>query len=179
MTVFFTSDHHFGHANIINLCKRPFTDIEEMDRVMIQRWNTIVKPTDTVWHLGDFAWKDPTSYLKQLNGQKHLIIGNHDGKRLDNAFGWHSVDNYKELKLDGRNLVLFHYGMRVWNKSGHGSIHLYGHSHNNLPGDSQSLDVGCDAWLFQPITLDSIEKRLATYSKRNEPDHHRKLEAVA
>lgn len=179
MTVFFTADTHFGHANIINLCKRPFTDVDEMDRVMIQRWNTVVKPIDTVWHLGDFAWHKPDEYAKQLNGEKHLIIGNHDPKRMDKMFGWHSINHYKELKVDGRNLVLFHYGMRVWNKCHHGAIHLYGHSHGNLAGDSQSLDVGVDAWMFQPITLDSIEKRLAALPKRSEPDHHKKLEAVA
>jgi len=174
VTVYFTSDTHFGHKRIIELAKRPFATVEEMDAAMIARWNAIVKTDDVVWHLGDFAWTDHTPYLQQLNGQKHLIIGNHDYEsRVSKAKGWYSVEHYKELKLDDTLLILFHYGMRVWNKSHHGSIHLYGHSHDNLVGDSQCLDVGVDAWMFAPITLDSIKNRLSYQPKRFEPDHHK------
>lgn len=147
---------------------------------MINRWNVAVKPDDIVYHLGDFAFCDHTPYLQQLHGQKHLILGNHDYEsRVNKARGWMSVENYRELKLGEDNLVLFHYGMRVWNKCHHGSIHLYGHSHDNLVGDTQCLDVGVDAWMYQPITLESIKKRLSYNPKRFEPDHHQPRTKVA
>ncbi len=174
MTIFFTADTHFAHKRIIELAKRPFTTVEEMDEVMIKRWNAVVTENDVVYHLGDFAWTDHTPYLRQLNGQKHLILGNHDyDNRVDKAKGWHSVERYRELKIGDDNLVLFHYAMRVWNKSHHGSISLYGHSHGNLLGDDQSLDVGVDCWMFAPITLEQIKNRLSYQPKRFEPDHHK------
>lgn len=80
--VLFTSDTHFGHAAVINLCSRPFTSVDEMDQEMIERWNAAVRPSDTVWHLGDFAHKcrpDRINWIfSRLNGTKHLIVGNHD-----------------------------------------------------------------------------------------------------
>jgi calcineurin-like phosphoesterase family protein len=107
----------------------------------------------------------------------HLIRGNHDhSNRINKAIGargWQSVSDMKHLTLPcGTMLVLCHYGMRVWNKSHHGAIQLYGHSHGNLPGDSQSCDVGVDAWGFMPVSIEMIKTRLALLPKRTEPDHH-------
>src|SRR5258708_12137402 len=86
MTVYFTSDTHFGHANIIRYCDRPFATVEEMDEAMIANWNAVVGRGDDVWHLGDFGWsRDATrirSIFHQLNGRKRLVIGNHDGKEV-------------------------------------------------------------------------------------------------
>ena len=78
--IFFTSDHHFSHANVIKYCKRPYQNIEEMNQDMVRLWNETVAPTDTVYYLGDFSlWKlAPAKYLPMLNGEKHLIAGNHD-----------------------------------------------------------------------------------------------------
>lgn len=173
MTIHFTSDTHFGHKRIIELAKRPFASVEEMDAALIARWNAAVRPGDIIYHLGDFAFSDHTPYLQQLKGDKHLLLGNHDhSNRVNKAKGWSSISHYKELKIDDTQLILFHYNLRVWNKSHHGSIHLYGHSHNNLLGDSQSCDVGVDAWLYQPVPLEAIRKRLSYMPKRFEPDHH-------
>lgn len=175
--VWFTADTHFGHRRIIELAKRPFASVEEMDEAMIARWNAVVGKEDLVHHLGDFAFTDHNPYLSRLNGIKYLTLGNHDYEsRVDKARGWSSVDNYREIKVDDTSVVLFHYGMRVWNKSHHGAIHLYGHSHHSLPGDSQSCDVGVDAWLFQPVSLETIKKRLLLSPKRVEPDHHQAKE---
>lgn len=180
MTVWFTSDTHFGHARIIELANRPFESVEHMDKEMIRLWNEVVQPNDIVYHLGDFAFADHTPYLEQLNGTKYLLKGNHDShKRLSGAKGWAAI--YPSLwEIKGHpHLILCHYALRVWNKSGHGSIHLYGHSHNNLEGDAQSCDVGVDAWSFRPISLEMIQKKLDTYPKRVEPDHHApKVESV-
>ena len=77
-----TADHHFGHENIIAYEQRPFHDAEEMDATMAARWNDVVRPEDTVYHLGDFALanKEYTRQLvQQLHGRKVLVKGNHDG----------------------------------------------------------------------------------------------------
>ena len=87
MATYFTSDTHFGHKNIIELAKRPYTDCETMDEALIANWNSRVNPNDTVWHLGDFAWKKsigPESYLKRLNGKISLVWGNHDPETVRN-----------------------------------------------------------------------------------------------
>lgn len=175
MTTFFTADTHFGHKRIIELGRgRPFASVTEMDNEMVRRWNERVRPEDRVYHLGDFAFASHAAYLPRLSGTKILIMGNHDPKRLkEYSGGWFVIhDSYAEITLDETNLVLCHYGLRVWNRSHHGAIHLYGHSHGNLPGDSQSCDVGVDSWDFRPVTLDEIKARLAALPKRTEPDHH-------
>ena len=79
--IYFTIDMHLGHENIIRLCNRPFSNVEEMDQALIDNWNRRVQPQDTIYILGDLMFrnkKPPEEYLRQLNGKKHLIIGNHD-----------------------------------------------------------------------------------------------------
>ena len=80
---FFTSDTHFNHANVIKYCARPFASLEAMNREMITRWNAVVGPEDTVYHLGDFAMGKSSEwpgFLRQLNGARKILIrGNHDG----------------------------------------------------------------------------------------------------
>jgi calcineurin-like phosphoesterase family protein len=174
VTAFFTSDHHFGHKRIIELAKRPFTSVDEMDEYMIVRWNDRVKPGDTIYHVGDFAFTDHDPYLRRLNGQKFLVPGNHDhSNRVKKATGCVKVDKMMDITLpDVTMVVLCHYAMRVWSRFHHGAIHLYGHSHGNLPGDSQSCDVGVDCWDFAPVSIEEIRVRLARSPGRAEPDHH-------
>ena len=173
MATWFTSDTHFGHIRIIELAHRPFGTVEEMDETMIARWNERVATGDLIYHLGDFALADHNIYLPRLNGQKRLIIGNHDhSNRVKKAAGWNTINDMLTVKVDDVSIVLCHYGLRVWNKSHYGALHFYGHSHGSLPGDSQSIDVGVDCWDFRPISLEEIQSRLATQPKRNNPDHH-------
>jgi calcineurin-like phosphoesterase family protein len=179
MTIWFTSDHHFGHERIIELAKRPFASVEGMDEHMIARWNDRVKPGDTVYHVGDFAFTDHDPYLRRLNGQKFLVPGNHDhSNRVKKAAGWVKAEKIMDVTLpDGTMVILCHYAMRVWSRSHYGAIHLYGHSHGNLPGDSQSCDVGVDCWGFAPVSIDEIRVQLARSPRRGEPDHHQSKEA--
>lgn len=177
MAIWFTADHHFGHANIIKHCSRPFADVHEMNTELARRWNERVATQDTVYHVGDFAFRDHDRYLPNLNGVKHLIIGNHDPKRSKIPVvtespwqdGWSSVNDMLQVSVDGTPITLCHYAMRVWNRSHHGALHLYGHSHGTLPGNSQSLDVGVDCWDFYPVTLKEIRERLATLPKYGGP----------
>lgn len=144
---------------------------------MIAKWNDRVARGDTVYHLGDFAFCDHTPYLRRLNGQKRLIVGNHDhSNRVKKAVGWSTIDSLLHVKIDDTPIVLCHYGMRVWNRSHYGALHFYGHSHGSLPGDGQSCDVGVDCWSFRPISLDEIRMRLADQARRAEPDHHQRKE---
>jgi calcineurin-like phosphoesterase family protein len=83
MRTFFTSDTHFGHANIIKYSGRPFKDVDHMNAAMVQAWNAVVAPGDVVYHLGDFAMGGKANvpkFLPQLNGTKILVAGNHDFK---------------------------------------------------------------------------------------------------
>lgn len=171
MTTFFTADTHFGHSNIIKYCKRPYSCAQEMNEMLIKNWNDVVTPSDTVYHLGDFAFdNNPEKYLCRLNGQKFLIKGNHDKKPCFVLPGWTHVYDYKEIKIEKQTIILFHYALRVWNKSCHDSWSLYGHSHGKLPDDPMSLnmDVGVDCHGYTPISFEKIRVLMNVKIKNKE-----------
>ena len=158
MSVFFTADTHFGDHRTINIQKRPFATVAEMDAVLIERWNTVVGPDDVVWHLGDVAWRaaDVTGLLARLHGTKHLLRGNNDPDDTAAAPGWASVGDYVEMALDGYRLVLCHYPFRSWNGQHKRAINLHGHSHGRLKPMPRQFDVGVDARDFAPVRLDRL-----------------------
>ncbi|MGO4572209.1 metallophosphoesterase family protein [Microvirga sp. 2TAF3] len=160
MTVFFTSDTHFGDPRVLRIDKRPFKSIPEHDEALITRWNDAVSPKDEVWHLGDFALHvNPQridELLGRLNGRKHLITGNNDGPETLSAKHWASVQAYAELFIDGHALVLCHYAFRTWKNMSRGWIDLHGHSHGKLKPQTRQFDVGVDAWDYRPVTLETI-----------------------
>ena len=181
--IWFTSDHHWGHANIIRFSQRPFENVQEMNEALIARWNRVVGTQDTVYHLGDIFLL-PSGEAKQirerLNGRICLIRGNHDktADSMKDAFEW--TKDYHELKVDDpdapegkRRIVLCHYAFRVWNKSHHGAWHLYGHSHGSLPDDPNSLsfDVGVDCHDYTPISYSRAAEIMAS-KKFVSLDHH-------
>jgi calcineurin-like phosphoesterase family protein len=154
VTVFFTSDTHFGDHRVLNLHPRPFASVAEMDEALIANWNTAVRPDDEVWHLGDFALTAPraAAVLARLNGRKHLVVGNNDRAPHDQS-GWASVQPYAELTLDGVLLVLCHYPFRSWNGQHRGAVNLHGHSHGRLALLPRQHDVGVDVRGYRPVTL--------------------------
>lgn len=156
MATFVTSDTHFGHARLLETCKRPFSSVEEADEEMIRRWNLVVDQRDTVYHLGDFAMAAPVVYFSRLNGRKHLIVGNHDDNRAL-RLGWESVGDYLRLQYQGARVILCHYPIEEWDGFYRDAIHLHGHQHNKQPitGDRRR-DVGVDANDFAPVRLDFI-----------------------
>lgn len=171
--IWFTSDTHFDHANVIKYCNRPFRHVDEMNNTMIQNWNSVVKRDDTIYHLGDFAFsKDPGKFFHRLNGNKILILGNHD-RQVTKHLPWGSYHSYYETKIDGQFIVLCHYAFKVFNKHHHGAWNFYGHSHNSLGGNSQQLDVGVDAWSFFPVNLEQIAERLKTLPPFRSQDGHK------
>ncbi|WP_114952532.1 metallophosphoesterase family protein [Sphingosinicella terrae] len=158
MAVLFTSDTHFGDHRTLNIHKRPFGSVAEMDEALIAAWNAAVGPGDEVWHLGDFARKGEAAegLLARLQGRKHLLRGNNDPPETAAAAGWAGVGDYAELEQDGRRLVLCHYPFRSWNGQHRGAINLHGHSHGRLKPLPRQFDVGVDLRDWRPVTLATI-----------------------
>jgi calcineurin-like phosphoesterase family protein len=167
MTIWFTSDTHFSHANIIKYCNRPFASVDVMDETLIKNWNDCIKYGDLVYFLGDFAFRRRqgllSDLLDRLNGNIYLIYGNHDDGPIRDMtkFKWQGY--YKEIKIGSYKIVLMHYAMRTWRASHHGSWHLYGHSHGTLKEDpgSRSFDVGVDANNYKPISFEEVKERMS------------------
>jgi len=179
VNIFFTSDTHYGHANVIKYSNRPFQDVDEMNEMMIKNWNDVVRPGDLVYHLGDFAFttlEKATEIARRLNGQKYLVFGNHD-KRLrkerDFLAQWVWAKDFAEIKVGDQKIVLCHYAMLVWNQSHRGAWNLHGHSHGNLPVDKHALriDVGVDCWDYEPVSYDEIADVMSEREFRP-VDHH-------
>jgi calcineurin-like phosphoesterase family protein len=170
--IFFISDTHFGHRNILRFERenRPFGSVDEMDCEMILRWNNKVKEDDTVYILGDFSFSNDTitaDILSQLNGNKILILGNHDekikkSKVLQEFFT--SIHDYKRIRLDGKDIIMFHYPIDIWDNQHRGSIHLFGHVHSNSDNKFRPLEklkensynVGADVNNLEPCTLEEV-----------------------
>lgn len=187
MTVFFTSDTHYGHTNILKYSKRPFDDIEEMREAFIENWNSVVRPGDLVYHLGDFAFTTPeeaANIARRLNGQKYLVFGNHD-KRLRREVGflnqWIWFKDFAEIKVSDQKIVLCHYPMLTWNQSHRGSWNLHGHCHGSLPPDNHArrVDVGVDCWNYYPVSFEALKpvmdakdfKPLDHHGRRDDEDY--------
>ena len=96
--IYFTSDLHFSHYNIIKYCNRPFESVDKMNNILINNWNKIVKENDEVYILGDITLGDNEKYLNRLKGSKYLIKGNHDKIRTHENLKW--VKDYYELKYN-------------------------------------------------------------------------------
>jgi calcineurin-like phosphoesterase family protein len=163
VAIFFTADTHFGHGGALGLYRRPFADVAVMDAAMIARWSETVAPDDEVYHLGDFAVRQPRSRVEELlgklPGRKHLICGNNDGEATLSADGWSSVAPYLELKLDRVVLILCHYPFRTWRDMAKGTLNLHGHSHGRLKPLRRQVDVGVDVFEFRPVSLAALAER--------------------
>lgn len=167
--IYYTSDLHFCHENIIKLCNRPFKNIEEMNEHIINKWNSKVGIKDKVYILGDvyFRCKDYKwleNNFNRLNGEKYLILGNHDS--LIDTIDWYKyfkwIGNYKKIVDSGRKVILFHYPIEEWDGFFRGSYHLYGHVHNSDNGlrkIDRRYNVGVDVNDFEPKTLDELIER--------------------
>lgn len=153
---FFTSDTHFSHDNIRKYCNRPFSSVTEMNEILIENWNKVVGIKDKVYHLGDFSFAQPKTsdwILSRLNGQKFLLLGNHDKKRNrpTNTSLFTDLGNYYKLTIQDHELdckkidiILCHYPFETWDKKHWGSLCLCGHCHGTLSPMKNRLDVGID-----------------------------------
>ena len=111
--ILYTADLHLGHVNIIRMDHRPFSDADEMDEYLIAKWNDRVQNDDEVYMLGDFCYrsgKDPVQYLRRMKGRKHLVVGNHDTKLINNKPAmayFDTVKNSMQITLCRYHPVLF------------------------------------------------------------------------
>lgn len=182
--IFFTSDPHFGHANIIKFCNRPFKSVEEMNEALIKNWNEKVPEDGLVFILGDFcfggfpAWE---SIVYRLNGKKYLIKGNHDMQqnlqneaRLNQMFDW--VGSQMLIEVGNRKVYLNHYPFLCYGgsyRSEKGAVWaLSGHTHicktGNTGKDFERMkylfptqyDVGVDFNDFTPISFKEVEEKI-------------------
>lgn len=166
--VWFISDTHFSHPNVVRYSNRPFADAREMDDTIVAGWRERVAPDDLVYHLGDFSFgksERTKEIMAQLTGQIHLVLGNHDTSLKPKVLElFASVQNYVELFFPWANerVVLQHYPIERWNRRHHGAWHLHGHSHGTRPAIPGRLDVGVDghgsrlAPHFHPILWDDV-----------------------
>lgn len=181
--IFFTSDTHFWHENILKFCNRPFSSIEEMNDTIINNWNSVVKENDIVFHLGDFCFCGSDKFkelIEKLNGKIYLILGNHDLKTIKQ---WHetkfeAVYQQMCIKIDGKKIYLNHfpflcyagtyyrYEDAVWQLFGH--VHSSDKNKNGLDNQRLSMlfptqyDVGVDNNNYTPISFEEVKNIIET-----------------
>ena len=185
--IFFTSDLHFGHEQVLELCHRPFRDIREMNRVLVEKFNAVVHPEDTVYILGDVAHRMPLPEVQKLlvgmNGHKILLSGNHDlaydyAKSYQTEDGqmvqlFEEISDMKTIRAEKHTLVMMHYPMLSWLDSRRGSIMLHGHIHaaagynrENQEIGLRRFDIGVDANDYAPVSLEEV-LRMAKGCRKN------------
>ena len=198
MNIWFTSDSHFGHTNIAgpkistwSSGYRDFNSVHEMNMALVDGINKYVKEDDILYHLGDWSFGGVQNIFQFRNyiicKNIHLILGNHDKHIIDKEIKYYdtkfnpielfsSVQDVLTLELGKTKLFLSHYSHRVWLGSHKGVIHLYGHSHGNIPDYGKSMDVGVDVAFkkfgeYRPFNIGDITNIM---SKRTmeKIDHH-------
>lgn len=170
--IWFISDTHFCHKNILAYEDRPFTDIESMNSALITRWNEVVQPEDTVYHLGDVALGPSERFhpiIGALNGHKILIRGNHDMKSRE----WYLERGFEEvypalmLYAKGKRILLTHRPTDALGESY--DLHFYGHVHNKMHhGEYEGMyptvarNGAClcvERWNYYPVPLELVLER--------------------
>lgn len=203
-----TSDHHFGHANIIKYSNHPFADLDEMNEAMVDRWNDVVADGDDVWIVGDLVLGQLTvnlsAHVWRLKGRKILVPGNHDAcwqgqqhtKRqitcyLDFGGIARIVDDPKAVTLAGQRVQINHFPydpgepgrparFARWRPTDTGSWLLCGHIHEKWRQHGRQINVGVDAWDFGPINDDTItETILSGPTQQPCPTHTTRTDAPA
>lgn len=197
--IWFTADSHFGHKNIIKYCDRPYDSVEEMDRDLIENWNDLVGPDDEVYHLGDFSldFKIASQVLPLLNGQKHLIAGNHDLCHSSNGgsayirryleAGFATVKEETSLTILGQIVRLCHLPyfdpddidsrLPEYKPDDDGSWLLHGHVHLRWQQNQKQINVGVDVWDYAPVSLKQIEQVLSNAENNEFSGRHRRFHA--
>ena len=161
MNVFVISDHHFYHENIIRYCNRPFKDIKHMHNEIINKWNSVVKDSNTVLHLGDFSFgskKMVSNIREKLNGKIYMIKGNHDKHGLK----WYSDTGIMMIKnpfMIG-NFLFSHASKYDIEKN---IINIHGHSHNKVQFIKESRErkwynISVENINYTPIRIGDLIK---------------------
>lgn len=194
--VYFTSDLHFGHENVLQW--RPvFSSVEEMDETLIRNWNDTVKEEDFIIILGDMFFQNQIpaeQYLQRLKGRKILVRGNHDAswlKHMDEETLWRYFEDVVDLysmKRDGVKLQFCHYPMISWESSRRGSLLICGHIHGRPDGYEYDMlrqvpnafNAGVDINGFRPVALGAlIQNNDAFYCRSRSDEERQVLEQMA
>jgi calcineurin-like phosphoesterase family protein len=186
--IYFTSDPHYGHANIIKFSVRPYTSVEEMNEAMVRNWNEVVTPEDTVYCLGDFslATEPVERYTRRLNGTKYLVPGNHDychsyhkkARSKENRdkwikqyedWGWKVLPEQTTLDIPGVATVnMCHHPYILigpgddkyenWRPKDDGRWLICGHVHDKWKVVDKMINVGVDQWDYKPVSIEEVKK---------------------
>lgn len=187
--VWFTSDCHFCHANVIKYDNRPFNDVEEMNEKLILNWNSVVGEKDVVFYLGDLSFDrgggNTERIVNELNGKIHYILGNHDDERdIRKLNRFETISDYVNLSINDldnprkkQGIMMMHYPILSWDKAHHGDWHLHGHCHQSLVTQNPEyykrkvLDMGCNGWDYRPVSYNEIKAIMAA-KEIERVDHH-------
>lgn len=189
VNIWFSSDLHLNHSKIIEYCNRPFSNVEEMNKTIIDNWNKVVSPEDVVFCLGDIALGGSGAWntlIPQLNGKIHLVLGNHDIRNWRESYKnlFESVTEQLTVEIDKKTFILTHFPllcyhgtwgteMNVWNLHGH--VHVCKNKQANTGKDFERMkltfptqyDVGVDLNDYTPISFDEVKERI-----RYQIEHH-------
>ena len=182
--IFFISDFHFGHENIIKFDKRPFSGLNEMHETLVLNWNSTVGDDDIVFLLGDLYFGDPRKakeFYHRLRGRIFVIKGNHDRmdilegfKRFEKIWEYGTEISIKDPEIKGKiqRIVLSHFPILEWNQCHRGAWHLHGHTHGHLLALNKEFrshyyshkvfDVGCLNTGYLPISYKELKKIMGT-----------------
>lgn len=166
--IYFHSDWHFMHKNVLNLCNRRFLNIQEHDEYLIKCINETVTNSDRLYVLGDLGYhKDLEglrNVLKRINGNKHIILGNHDSvqhlTQLKREGVICDVKEFKTVQKGNKSIVCCHYPLKEWNGYYRGYYHVFGHVHGTIPQYDRCLDVGVDNIGYYPMEFDDVIKTI-------------------
>ena len=177
--IWFTSDQHLGHNNIIKFCNRPFESVDLMDQTIIDNWNECISKNDIVFTLGDFMWhantKKIVDIISKLNGTIYMILGNHDNEDMFNCIKSDRLKiisdiTHLNIKINNEKIpieiCLSHYPLMTWSGRNRKVYNFHGHTHCR-PDDSgydkdlpywkgYQIDVGVDNFNYKPVELQSI-----------------------
>lgn len=168
MTIWFISDTHFSHENIIRYAGRPFSNADAMNEAIVERWNSVVKPGDHVYHLGDVAFSKPAlQIVRRLKGTKRLILGNHDTLA---AIDYNSVGFQKILGARVFDGILFtHYPIHPMSAGGDfkdgvriGRIigNAHGHIHERDAPKGPYVNLSVEHTNYTPVSLEEVKERM-------------------
>lgn len=196
--IWFTSDLHLYHKNIIKLCNRPFADVEEMSNTLVENWNSVVKEDDLVFNLGDFCWSECSivwsKLIDKLNGRQILIKGNHDHpktlQKLSDKYSlievWKPGSNFPiknlnklfmireslEVRHNGERFLLNHYPQAHYVGQYHSVRQIFGHTHEKSCAYSPNhYNVCVERNLYRPVSLEEVGMLLTMQCRDNETNY--------
>lgn len=159
MPTYFISDTHFGHSNILKFERTEFETIEEHDRFVIKTINATVKPTDTLIHLGDVG---NLERVRELNGYKILIMGNHDKRGVKEYLGYFAQVHENPYYFN-KNVFLSHEPHPV----PEGVLNVHGHLHGAELNSRNHFNIGAWNIGYKPVREDALYQRAAILGKTN------------